>query len=419
MGKSSESSTGNFHANTVQPPSIDELRSQLTQVRSSVDCLHLCSTLTPKNWAVITSIVSQPGTNMASYSTPSSSKPGHSTLPPQLNLYTTSTLQATPPITIDNIKQFAQLLKRLETLTKQNLLDRVVGRGLRVYPETPAAYHQIRNLIEKEQLEAFTHELNENKEIKVVVRGMPIQEIMDDPVSLFIKPSECRLMTNRKTGLPMPLFLLSLPKTDDNKNIYHITELCNMKITTGLNKKTGPTQCFWCQGFFHSSKFCTRNPECVKCGKPHMTRDCKKTTTEEPTCCHCQEKHLVNFLGCPKNPLNKPPPPPKVNAWEERIKKRKEMQEAAKLKAEHTADQQVRPSTSTPTKPNPTVALPNTSASKPPPQPQTQQDSGTVQPSSFASTLENFQDPQVIEMLGVLKKFNLISKSRKSRPAQN
>ncbi|GFY18456.1 RNA-directed DNA polymerase from mobile element jockey [Trichonephila clavipes] len=194
-----------------------------------------------------------------------------------------------PPITIDNVEHSAQLLKRLQTLTNQKLQCRVIGRGLRVYPETPATYHQIRNLIDQEKLEAYNHELNKNKEIKVIIHemptDMPIQEIMDD---LFIKPSECRLMVNRKTGLPMPLFLLSLPKTEDNKNIHHISELCNLKIKVEpLNKKTGPAQCFRSHGFFHCSRFCTRNPKCVKCGKPHLTRDCKKTTEEEPTCCHC------------------------------------------------------------------------------------------------------------------------------------
>ncbi|GFX99517.1 nucleic-acid-binding protein from transposon X-element [Trichonephila clavipes] len=125
---------------------------------------------------------------------------------------------------------------------------------------------------------------------------MPIQEIMEDLENLFIKPSECRVMINRKTNLPMPLFLLYLPKTEDNKNIHHISELCNMKVKVEpLNKKTGPAQCFLCQGFFHSSRFCTRNPKCVKCGKPHLTRDCKRTAEEEPTCCLCQGKHPANF----------------------------------------------------------------------------------------------------------------------------
>ncbi|GFY38496.1 hypothetical protein TNIN_121241 [Trichonephila inaurata madagascariensis] len=44
-----------------------------------------------------------------------------------------------PPITIDNVEDTAQLLKRLQTLTNQKLQGRVIGWGLRVYPETPAA----------------------------------------------------------------------------------------------------------------------------------------------------------------------------------------------------------------------------------------------------------------------------------------
>ncbi|GFY27899.1 hypothetical protein TNCV_243631 [Trichonephila clavipes] len=82
-------------------------------------------------------------------------------------------------------------------------------------------------------------------------------------------------MTNKKTGLPMPLFLISLPKNDANRDVYNITELCYMKIIVEiLNKRYGPAQYFRSQGFFYSSKYCTRNPKCVKCGKPHLTRDC-------------------------------------------------------------------------------------------------------------------------------------------------
>ncbi|GFV89571.1 nucleic-acid-binding protein from transposon X-element [Trichonephila clavipes] len=178
-----------------------------------------------------------------------------------------------PPITIDNVEQSAKLLKKLQELTGQKLQGRVIGRGLRVYPETPAAYHQIRNLIDQEKLEAYTYELNENKEIKVVIRGMPVdmpvQEIMEDLDNLFIKPSECKVMINRKTQLPMPLFLLSLPKTEDNKNIHHISELCNMKVKIEpLNKRTGPAQCFRCQGFFHNSRFARGTPSALSAGNP-------------------------------------------------------------------------------------------------------------------------------------------------------
>ncbi|GFX13718.1 nucleic-acid-binding protein from transposon X-element [Trichonephila clavipes] len=243
-----------------------------------------------------------------------------------------------PPITIDNVVNSAALLKKLQALTREDFMGRVIGRGLRVYPNTPQAYHAIRNFIDREKLESFTYQLNEEKELKAVIRGMPSdmppQQIVEALQDLGITLNDCKVMTNRKTGLPMPLFLLSLPRNEANRDIYNITEVCFMKVVVEpLKPRNGPAQCFRCQGFFHSSRYCTRNPKCVKCGKPHLTRDCKKTPDTDATCCHCQGNHPANYSGCPMNPLNKPPPPPKVNAWQEREKKRREELEAKRIQA--------------------------------------------------------------------------------------
>ncbi|GFW71034.1 hypothetical protein TNCV_191251 [Trichonephila clavipes] len=64
---------------------------------------------------------------------------------------------SSPSATSDNHRQRRTickklLKKKLQELTGQKLQGRVIGRGLRVYPETPAAYHQIRNLIDREKL---------------------------------------------------------------------------------------------------------------------------------------------------------------------------------------------------------------------------------------------------------------------------
>ncbi|GFR03636.1 hypothetical protein TNCT_656501 [Trichonephila clavata] len=90
------------------------------------------------------------------------------------------------PITTDNVDESAQLLKRQQDLTGQKLVGRNMGKSLRVYtPQTPLAYKQIRKLIDDEKLEAFTHQLSEDKELKIVIRGMPvkipIQEITEEP----------------------------------------------------------------------------------------------------------------------------------------------------------------------------------------------------------------------------------------------
>ncbi|GFR21557.1 hypothetical protein TNCT_693451 [Trichonephila clavata] len=109
-----------------------------------------------------------------------------------------------PPITIDNIQKSSELLKTLQDLTKQKMRGRVVGKGLRVYPETPEAYDTIRSFINKEKLESSTYQLHDEKELKAVIRGMPSdtppQDIIDDLYQLCITVNECHAMTNRKTG---------------------------------------------------------------------------------------------------------------------------------------------------------------------------------------------------------------------------
>ncbi|GFQ86270.1 nucleic-acid-binding protein from transposon X-element [Trichonephila clavata] len=156
------------------------------------------------------------------------------------------------PITIDNVRNSAAFLKKLQTMTKEDFMGHVIGKGLRVYPKTPQAYHTIRSYIDKEKLETYTYQLSEEKELKAVIRGMPSdmppQEIMDALLELGITVNDCPVMTNRKMCIPMPLFLISLPKNDANRDVYNITELCYMKIIVEiLNKRHGPAQCFLCK----------------------------------------------------------------------------------------------------------------------------------------------------------------------------
>ncbi|GFU34191.1 nucleic-acid-binding protein from transposon X-element [Nephila pilipes] len=142
--------------------------------------------------------------------------------------------QYAPPITIDNIQNSTTLLKKLKNLTQLNLTGKLIGSSLRVYPQTAAAYHQIRSFISQENLQHYTYQLPEDKMIRAVIRGMPIdtpvQEILQDLDELNIHAEECHIMTNKRNDTPMPLFLVTLKKTDENKEIFNLTEICSLKI---------------------------------------------------------------------------------------------------------------------------------------------------------------------------------------------
>ncbi|GFT64518.1 nucleic-acid-binding protein from transposon X-element [Trichonephila clavipes] len=327
--------------------------------------------------------------------------------------FTTSTVRPPPPITIDNVKLPNQLLKKLQDTTQQKMKGRMVGKGLRIYPE---AYHAIRKYVETEKLEAFTYQLPEDREIKAVIRGMPA----DTPrrnntrsLTVGIKVNECHAMTNRKTGLPMPLFLLTLPKNMINKDIFNMTELCYLKIKVEpLRPKIGPAQCFRCQGFFHSSKFCTRNPKCVKCGQPHLTRNCTKTSATEATCCNCQARKrrgTTKRQRKPKptqqelqQPLHQPTPPTSESSPSKLY--HSPTSEYSPCKHSHSPPVSAAPAPRPRPTPTPSTSQTSTQAIN-------STSSTSNPPSTIAETLKQLREPKVVEIFQVLKQVIAICNS--------
>ncbi|GFW69680.1 nucleic-acid-binding protein from transposon X-element [Trichonephila clavipes] len=255
-----------------------------------------------------------------------------------------------PPITIDNVSNQAGLLKHLQSLTNLKLEAKFIGtKPPDVYPQTAYAYHLIRKYVNENNLESFTYILPEEKKLRLVIGGLPTDmspvEIIGSLAEQNINVNECHIMTSKKTRKEMPLFLITLDKTEQNRAAYHVTNIGYMKVKVeALRPKYGPPQCFRCQGFFHSSRFCTRAPRCVKCAGAHLAKECTKPIEQKPKCCLCEGDHPASFLGCPRNPRNKvvqetnkakennvnnakttkkvidTPPPPKVNFWEQRAK---------------------------------------------------------------------------------------------------
>ncbi|GFU25339.1 hypothetical protein NPIL_124211, partial [Nephila pilipes] len=103
-----------------------------------------------------------------------------------------------PPITIDNVINSAALLKKLKELTGIKLVAKLIGTSLRIYPQTPAAYHLIRRHATTNNMQHFTYQLPEDRAIRVVIRGipadMPPEEIMEELIELGFQPQTCHAM---------------------------------------------------------------------------------------------------------------------------------------------------------------------------------------------------------------------------------
>ncbi|GFV61303.1 hypothetical protein TNCV_2024771 [Trichonephila clavipes] len=134
----------------------------------------------------------------------------------------------------------------------------------------------------------------------------------------------------------MPLFLVTLPRSEENRNIFNLTEQCYLKvIVEPLRPKFGPTQCF------------------------------------------------------------------RFNFWEEGDRKRRELQEAVKAKAEAARSATVPASPAQVSTPPPVSAVPARDHTPP---------KVSVAP---APQPRHLCDPKVVEIFQVLKKIIVISNSDK------
>ncbi|GBN70295.1 Nucleic-acid-binding protein from transposon X-element [Araneus ventricosus] len=111
-------------------------------------------------------------------------------------------------------------------------------------------------------------------------------------------------MRNRFSNIDYDLHLVTRTKTKSYANIYGISHIGYFQVTMeALREKNTPSMCFKCQQFFHNSRFCTRDPICVKCAGHHESKDCTKPKDSPAKCANCGGDHTANHSKCPKNPL--------------------------------------------------------------------------------------------------------------------
>ena len=65
-------------------------------------------------------------------------------------------------------------------------------------------------------------------------------------------------------------FYIRIQKVGSFAEVYNMeTILCLRVQVRAFSSKPGPSQCFQCQRFGHSSAFCKMPPRCVRCGEAH------------------------------------------------------------------------------------------------------------------------------------------------------
>ncbi|GFS88095.1 nucleic-acid-binding protein from transposon X-element [Trichonephila clavipes] len=172
-------------------------------------------------------------------------------------------------------------------------------------------FHELLTFAKKTKFQFYEIKPKNERPIKVVLKGLPrnfkVEEIQADLEELGFTPEKVNQLIGRRSKQPIPVFLVTLPRSIENLKIFHLKTLSYLSIRVeGYNGK-GVTQCYTCNHFHHNSENCHLNPRCLKCGEGHITRECPITERLETAyCINCEMYgHMANWRGCPCFP--KPP----------------------------------------------------------------------------------------------------------------
>lgn len=117
-------------------------------------------------------------------------------------------------------------------------------------------------------------------------------------------------VVHHATKTPLNLFFVDLEPAKNNKDIFDLKYIHNMKIAVEPPRKsTNIVQCTRCQLYNHTKSYCTRPFSCVKCGRGHSSTSCTKSRDLPAKCALCEGPHPANYKGCTVyKELQKQPP---------------------------------------------------------------------------------------------------------------
>jgi hypothetical protein len=210
-----------------------------------------------------------------------------------------------PPIFVYGVINFNDMAKYLsKTIAEDQYYCKVQSNDtIKIYVSTPDSYRRIVKQLQDDKIVYHTYQLKQERAYRIVIRNLhhstPTTQITTE---LEKRGHEVRNILNvkhRATKEPLPLFFIDLEPKENNKTIYDIEFLCNMRITVEApRQRKHIVQCTRCQSYGHTKTYCTKPYACVKCGENHNTTTCTKPSDTPAKCALCGGSHPASYKGC-------------------------------------------------------------------------------------------------------------------------
>lgn len=190
-----------------------------------------------------------------------------------------------PPLFVAGVVDINPLMKVLNVIAKES-------------------YDSIVKELKDRNTEFHSYQKKQDRPFKVVLRNMHSssdqQLLKEELESLGHSIMKISNMRHRVSNAPLPMFIIDLKPSPNNKKIYDVEFLVNTKIRfEAPQKKREIPQCTRYQRYGHTKNFCSRQARCVKCAQNHPTSACPiKERTPNTKYILCEGMHPANYKGC-------------------------------------------------------------------------------------------------------------------------
>lgn len=211
-----------------------------------------------------------------------------------------------PPVVVKNIP-LDKLKRDLESngIHAQFKLTRI---GIKIMVHSKNELSLTKAYLNKLKAEFFTHDIQEEKPFKAVVRGLPLMSkemIIEELMYRYkLQPVACHVMARQdQQDYRDCLYLIHFRRGSVTMNALKavrsiLSVIISWEPYRGSNRDV--TQCMRCLNFGHGTRNCNLKPRCNVCASKHITAECPLQDATEFKCANCSENHKASDRRCVK-----------------------------------------------------------------------------------------------------------------------
>jgi hypothetical protein len=214
---------------------------------------------------------------------------------------------------VDNISSFTSSL--MTVLDSTDFIYKSTPSYLIIRTHSVEHYNLLLSHLEENDYSYHSYQPDVLRTLRIVIRNLhPSTKHEDIIASLSELGHHVTNIHNIKRfsdKTPLPIFFVNIQKATNNSDIFKVKFLLNSTIAVEKpHPPKSPPQCYTCQSYGHTRKYCYHEPRCVKCGEDHTSDSCSKSRDSPARCALCKGNHTANYKGCPNYKKIKHPKPP-------------------------------------------------------------------------------------------------------------